>query len=78
MSIHRFMRFALCLPSGLLLPAMSGAQQFNNEQIDQLTAQIALYPAALLSQVLMASTYPADVTAAARWARAAKRMQKAE
>jgi hypothetical protein len=52
-----------------LLPSLAAAQQFSKEQIDQLTAQIALYPDALLSQVLMASTYPADVEAAAKWSR---------
>ena len=45
------------------------AQSLGREQVDQLTAQIALYPDALLSQVLMASTYPADVAAAAKWSR---------
>jgi uncharacterized protein DUF3300/endosialidase-like protein len=39
-------------------------------QIDQLVAPIALYPDALLSQILMASTYPLEVVAAARWAQA--------
>ena len=37
-------------------------------QLEQLVAPIALYPDALLSQVLMASTYPLEVVAAARWA----------
>src|SRR5262249_42538860 len=35
---------------------------------EQLVAPIALYPDALLSQVLMASTYPLEVVSAARWA----------
>src|SRR5437764_15470630 len=35
-------------------------------QLEQLVAPIALYPDALLSQVLIASTYPLDVVAAAR------------
>lgn len=39
-------------------------------QLEQLVAPIALYPDALLSQVLMASTYPLDVVEAARWAQA--------
>jgi len=39
-------------------------------QIEQLVAPIALYPDALLSQVLMASTYPLEVVAAARWSQA--------
>jgi hypothetical protein len=37
------------------------------EQLDQLCAPIALYPDALLAQVLMASAYPLDVVAADRW-----------
>src|SRR5437016_1137980 len=39
-------------------------------QLEQLVAPIALYPGALLSQVLMASTYPLEVVEAARWAQA--------
>src|SRR5262245_58566915 len=35
--------------------------------LEQLVAPIALYPDALLSQVLMASTYPLEVVEAARW-----------
>jgi len=44
-------------------------RQLDNARLDQLTASIALYPDALLSQVLMASTYPADVAAAAQWSK---------
>ena len=36
-------------------------------ELEQLAAPIALYPDALLSQVLMASTYPLEVVMAARW-----------
>src|SRR5262249_38241775 len=39
-------------------------------QLEQLVAPIALYPDALLSQILMASTYPLEVVAAARWVQA--------
>ncbi len=38
-------------------------------QLDQLLAPIALYPDALLSQILMASTYPLEVVEADRWVR---------
>gem|GEM_PF-6729048 len=38
-------------------------------QLEQLVAPIALYPDSLLSQVLMASTYPLEVVEAARWQR---------
>src|SRR5689334_20641686 len=37
------------------------------DELQQLVAPIALYPDALLAQVLTASTYPDDVIAAARW-----------
>jgi Protein of unknown function (DUF3300) len=39
-------------------------------QIEQLVAPIALYPDPLLTQVLMASTYPLEVIEAARWSQA--------
>jgi hypothetical protein len=42
-------------------------QQFSQGQLDQLVAPIALYPDPLLTQVLMASTYPLEVVEAARW-----------
>lgn len=38
-------------------------------EIRQLLAPIALYPDALLSQILIASTYPLEVVEAARWVR---------
>ena len=34
------------------------AKSFSQEELDQLVAPVALYPDALLAQVLMASTYP--------------------
>jgi hypothetical protein len=43
---------------------------FPPEQIEQLVAPIALYPDDLVSQVLMASTYPLDVVQAGRWVKA--------
>lgn len=43
-------------PSGLI-----------SKKLEQLVAPIALYPDALLTQVLMASTYPLEVVEAARW-----------
>jgi hypothetical protein len=50
--------------------AAAAAPVFKREQIDQFMAPIALYPDALLSQILMASTYPADVADAATWSKA--------
>ena len=37
------------------------------EQLDQLLAPIALYPDALLAQILMGATYPLDIVKARRW-----------
>lgn len=42
---------------------------FSQQELDQMLAPIALYPDELLSQVLMASTYPLEVVEAARWSR---------
>ena len=58
----------------LLLPLAAAAQTsdkpFSNEQLDQMLAQIALYPDSLLSQVLMAATYPEDFAKAVAWSKA--------
>jgi hypothetical protein len=43
---------------------------FRQEELDQMLAPIALYPDSLLSQMLMASTYPLEVVQASRWSRA--------
>jgi len=42
-------------------------QPLSAEQLDQLVAPIALYPDALVAQVLAASTYPTQVVEADRW-----------
>ncbi len=43
------------------------AATFSKEQLDQILAPIALYPDDLLSNVLVAATYPLEVVQAARW-----------
>ncbi|CAG9266647.1 DUF3300 domain-containing protein [Paraburkholderia caribensis] len=61
------------LAAGFVAPTDAVAQtpaKVSNQQLDSLTAPIALYPDALLAQVLMASTFPQDVTAAAAWSKA--------
>jgi uncharacterized membrane protein YgcG len=66
--LARILVFALSL-----LPAIAIAQAtptFTKEQLDQMLAPIALYPDSLLSQILMAATYPADVAEAAKWSKA--------
>jgi len=42
-------------------------QPLSQQELEQLVAPIALYPDALLAQVLTASTYPLEVVMAARW-----------
>ena len=49
-------------------PADQSQQLLKAEELDQLVAPIALYPDALLAEVLMASTYPLEVVQADRWA----------
>jgi len=80
--VHRFGRFlapflaavSLGIAAPILIadeqtaPAAGAATQaFPPEQLEQLVAPIALYPDALIAQILMASTYPLDVVQANRW-----------
>ena len=55
--------------------ASATAPAFSTEELDQMLAPIALYPDALLAQILMASTYPADVAEAAKWTKANPKME---
>jgi Protein of unknown function (DUF3300) len=48
-------------------PSQSDQQLLKPEELDALVAPIALYPDTLLSQILMASTYPLEVVQAERW-----------
>lgn len=53
------------MPAAPLAP--SPAPAFSTAQIDQWVAPVALFPDSLLSQVLMAATYPASVVQAVQW-----------
>lgn len=66
----------LLLPATALLMAQEpgppmqappSAQAFSPDQLDNMVAPIALYPDRLLSQVLVAATYPLEVVEAAQW-----------
>lgn len=50
-----------------ITPCHAADEKFSKQQLDQMLAPIALYPDDLLSNVLMASTYPLDVVEAQRW-----------
>lgn len=49
-------------------PASAGETLLKPEQLDGIVAPIALYPDNLLSQIMIASTYPLEVVQAERWA----------
>jgi hypothetical protein len=70
-AISKLIRGLALLP---LLFAVSGhaqdAKPFSKEQLDQMTAQVALYPDSLLSQLFMATTYPDEFAAAYKWSKA--------
>jgi len=68
-----FLVSCLALPPQQVLAQVSGSlepsEKYSREELTQMLAPIALYPDALLSQVLMASTYPLEVIEADRWVR---------
>ena len=51
------------------------AVKFSQAELDRMLAPIALYPDALLAQVLMAATYPLEVVMADRWVRENKNLK---
>ncbi|RLA08034.1 MAG: DUF3300 domain-containing protein [Gammaproteobacteria bacterium] len=57
---------AFCLMYGAVQAEETDTAQ---AKLDQMMAPIALYPDALLAQILMASTYPADVAEAVKWSK---------
>jgi hypothetical protein len=68
------MKVVLALLSVLLLSTAQAQQSYprvyTQAELDALLAPIALHPDGLLSQILIAATYPEEVAAAARWSRA--------
>jgi hypothetical protein len=60
----------LLLCAGLALsPAHAQQRVYHQAELDAMLAPIALYPDGLLSQILIAATYPDEVAEAARWSR---------
>ena len=60
----------LVIPPGIM--AQDSGQtvqsaQFNEEELAQMVAPIALYPDSVIADILMASTYPIEVVEAERW-----------
>jgi hypothetical protein len=56
------------IPAGAFGQEQGSGSFFKAEELDQMLAPIALYPDSLLAQILVAATYPEQVTAASRWA----------
>jgi len=65
----------LGISSRAIAQEQAAAPVFKPEEIEQLLAPIALYPDSLVSQILMASTYPLEVVEAQRWAAQNKDMK---
>ena len=59
--------FAVSVAHAQPAPAQTA---YSEAELDQMLAPVALYPDGLLSQVLMAATYPSEVAEAAGWANA--------
>jgi hypothetical protein len=53
-----------------LASAQGDKPKFKPEELDQMLAPIALYSDALLSQILMAASYPLEIVEASRWSQA--------
>ena len=69
----------VCVAS-LVVPPCSYSQGsqppvFKAEELEQILAPVALYPDSLLTQILMASTYPLEIVQADRWAKQNKDMK---
>jgi hypothetical protein len=59
----------VAVPPGVFGQDPGGQPVFKPEELEQMLAPIALYPDSLLTQILMASTYPLEVVQAERWAK---------
>jgi len=72
-NVAKSVAMLLALVLALLVPHGGAFAQdrpaFSQAQLEQMLAPIALYPDPLLSQILMASTYPLEVVEAVRWLR---------
>jgi Protein of unknown function (DUF3300) len=54
-------------PAQPAVSAFPPSAQATSQELDQLVAPIALYPDALVAQVLAAATYPTEIVKADRW-----------
>ena len=67
---------AICLTLPVPIFAQEApAKVFKQEELDQVLAPIALYPDNILTQILIASTYPLEVVQAERWVKQNKSLK---
>ena len=62
-------------PPWIFAQGQGTEKKFMQEELDQTLAPIALYPDDLLTQILIASTYPLEVVQADRWVQANKNLK---
>ena len=62
-------------PPWIFAQGQGAEKKFMQEELDQILAPIALYPDDLLTQILIASTYPLEVVQADRWVQANKNLK---
>lgn len=81
-ALHRriFKKFFAVIAVTLLTFSQAGVsvaapRPFQDPELEQMLAPIALYPDSLLSQIMMAATYPIEVVEAARWSRANRQLR---
>ncbi len=72
LTLTLFLVFLMALPPWAIAQGTQGTEgattfKFKQFELDQMLAPIALFPDALLSQILMASTYPLEIVEADRW-----------
>ena len=65
---------AVSLVTAFAATSSLAQQRFSQAELDQALAPVALYPDSMLSQLLMAATYPRDVAEAALWSRSNPRL----
>jgi hypothetical protein len=69
-------KILIALLAGLLFVGSAQAQRvFSTAELDSMLAPVALHPDGVVSQVLIAATYPEEVAAAARFSRASPHLR---
>jgi hypothetical protein len=64
------MKFVLVALAALFVGTAHAQRVYNQAELDAMLAPIALQPDGVVSQILIATTYPEEVAAAASWSRA--------